>query len=177
MSNGWKKATTKPKGHAWVRIAILFLLVGAGAALLWYNGYFAVGPVSPGAEQTVSPNAAVTPMPTTISQRSIREIAYDKDMASLATLCENEGVDAQTREDAAKQLQKMVEGHQTELAIDEALSAAGFSPCLTLLQNGALTVMVEAEELTGTQSATILSLCAAHADIGVENIRIMTGEK
>jgi hypothetical protein len=122
--------------------------------------------------------AAPTPSPQPEdlgAQRTLREAAYEEDRASLTALSQNPEVAVKTREDAAAQLTLMIAGHQSELGIEEALTAAGFDPCLVLLQNGTLTVMVRAQSLTNTQSATILSLCAAHTQVGVENIRIMTG--
>ena len=66
--------------------------------------------------------------------------------------------------------------HQSELGLEETLNQAGYSPCVVLLQNGALTVIVASSDMTAETSAAILSLCAAHTDIGVENIRIMARE-
>lgn len=63
--------------------------------------------------------------------------------------------------------------HQSELGLEEALNQAGYSSCAVLLQNGALTVIVASSDMTAEASAAILSLCTAHTDIGVENIRIM----
>jgi hypothetical protein len=177
MSDMRKKAEKKAKpdkGRAF-RIGILCLLLAAAVFLLWSNGYFAQ---SGGTEPLdTSADDIKTPPPGGQESRVTRETAYDKDVSTLTLLSQNESVAPQTREDAAKQLSKMVEEHQTEVAIEDALIAAGFSPRLTLLQNGALTVMVEATELTSTESATILSLCAAHVDVGLENIRIMLGEE
>lgn len=179
MTSGWKKAEKPKRKGSWIRVGVLCALIVAAGLLFWFQGGLPwtrglVG--NPAA--TAEPGATKAPTQgTALEKRSLRETAYEKDMASLAALTENQGVSPQVREDAAKQLQQMVAGHQTELAIDEALRSAGFSPCVTLLQNGALTVMVEQKELTGAQSATILSLCAAHTDVGLENIRIMTGER
>ena len=60
--------------------------------------------------------------------------------------------------------------------LQQALNRAGYSPCVVLLQNGALTVIVASADMTAEASAAILSLCIAHTDIGVENIRIMARE-
>ena len=43
------------------------------------------------------------------------------------------------------------------------------------MQNDSLTINVGARELSGTDSMTILSICVAHSDVPLENIRIMNG--
>ena len=74
-------------------------------------------------------------------------------------------------------LDQLVADHQSELGLEEALNQAGYSSCAVLLQNGALTVIVASSDMTAEASAAILSLCTAHTDIGVENIRIMAREE
>ncbi len=177
MTNTWKKQEKPKRKGSGARILVLSGLLALAGVLLWtQQGGLFTGASKGGGSAAQPPATTRQPQPTAQGRRTLREEAYDKDMASLKALTENQGVNADIREDAAKRIEQMVAGHQTELAIDEALRGAGFAPSLTLLENGALTVMVEAQTLTGTQSATILSLCASHTDVGVENIRIMTGE-
>ena len=175
-----KKAS--PEGRAkqrtitWLRRSLLAALVAAAAALAWLRlPALTPSDVPP---DTPEPSASLsqTPTPAATQERTAREAAYDKDVAALTALLDSGAADEETRAQAAARLDQLVADHQSELGLEEALHQAGFSPCVVLLQNGALTVIVASSEMTAETSAAILSLCAAHTDIGVENIRIMARE-
>ena len=100
---------------------------------------------------------------------------WQKDAAALQALTENDQLQQAVRDQAAEQLARMVQNHQTELAIEEALQKAGYLPALVIMQNDSLTINVGARELSGPDSMTILSICVAHSDVPSENIRIMNG--
>jgi hypothetical protein len=129
------------------------------------------------AQQTPAPAITVSPSrpPEAQSARQTREDGYQKDLSTLRALTEDEGIQEETRQQAARQIERMVAQHQMELGLEEMLTNAGFSPCMVLIQNDALTVAVSASEITAAESAVILSICLAHTEIAAENIRIMTG--
>ncbi len=206
MNKEWKKTgpqeaqrqVKKPSHFSWkwLRLGALAVLVAVAAMLLWGGGWAGLqarlsgvelggGVQNPVDMQNLledgkvlfggAPTPALTPADLS-AQRTLRETAYQQDRAALLALTENTDLTAQTREDAAARLARMVEEHQAELDMEEALRAVGFDPCLLLLENNTLTVMVKGQALTSTQSATILSLCAAHTDVQVENIRVMMSQ-
>lgn len=152
----------------WCRRGLLAALALAAGTLMWKK--LPARPPAPAPSPTPAHSAAPAPS----DERTAREAAYDKDMAALKELMENEALSADVRSQAAERLSQMVADHQTELGLEEALAQAGFAPCMALMQNGALTIVLSAGEIDGARSAAILSLCAAHTDIAVENIRIMT---
>lgn len=159
--------TKKDRRRSVLRWCVIGVLLGLAGFLLAWN--------PPGEEEAApgpSPTASVAPVQN--DRRSARESAYDKDMAALQELIGRDEVDGTVREQAAQQLSRMVKNHQTELAIEEALQAAGYSPCLVVMQGDAITVNLLGAELSGTGGVTVLSICVAHSDVPVENIRIMT---
>lgn len=158
---------TKKNAGRMARLGVLAALLIAAGILVWQNPLSAV-------PRPTQPEAAVSPAPT-VSGRNAREASYEKDMAALQALTENEQLQQAVRDQAAEQLNRMVQNHQTELAIEEALQKAGFAPVLVVMQNDSLTVNAGARELNSVDSMTILSLCVAHSEIPSENIRIMTG--
>ena len=144
----------------WLRHSVLIALLVAAACL-------AVGRYMPPPQPAAAP--ALAPEP---DRRVLREAAYDKDIAALQELMQSSATDETTRAQAAAMLQMLIAEHQTELAVEEALEAVGYAPELVLMQNNALTIMLDGEA-SAEVSALILELCAAHADVAAENVRIM----
>lgn len=164
----------KKRTFTWLRRGLLAALIAAAAALAWLR--LPAPAPSDAPEPDASLSAGQTPAPAAAQERTARETAYDKDVAALTALLDSGAADEETRAQAAARLDQLVADHQSELGLEETLNQAGFSPCVVLLQNGALTVIVASSDMTAETSAAILSLCAAHTDIGVENIRIMARE-
>lgn len=164
----------KKRTFTWLRRGLLAALIAAAAALAWLR--LPAPAPSDAPEPDASLSAGQTPTPAVTQERTARETAYDKDVAALTALLDSGAADEETRAQAAARLDQLVADHQSELGLEETLNQAGYSPCVVLLQNGALTVIVASSDMTAETSAAILSLCAAHTDIGVENIRIMARE-
>ena len=164
----------KKRTFTWLRRGLLAALIAAAAALAWLR--LPAPAPSDAPEPDASVSAGQTPAPAAAQERTAREAAYDKDVAALTALLDSGAADEETRAQAAARLDQLVADHQSELGLEEALNQAGYSPCVVLLQNGALTVIVASSDMTAEASAAILSLCIAHTDIGVENIRIMARE-
>ena len=166
MRNSSVLEPKKNAGRA-ARLGLLAALLIAAGILFWQNRLPSVSTETP-------PEATASPAPT-VSGRDVRELSYEKDTAALQALTENGQLQQAVRDQGAEQLNRMIQNHQTELAIEEALQKAGFVPALVIMQNDSLTVNVGPWELSGADSMTILSLCVAHSDVPSENIRIMTG--
>ena len=158
------------KGSVW-RLVLLAALILLAAGLLIFPALKERQQASP---PQPLPTPSATPMPR--QERSLREMGYDKDIAALQALVDNPENDETVRKQAAQQIARLVENHQTELAIEEALIGAGFAPRLVVMQGDSITVSLSSAELSGTDGVTILSLCVSHSDVAVENIRIMTAD-
>ncbi len=151
----------KPKiiRQALFRYLILAALVAA-AAFLW---------VTEGEQaETIQP----TPAPTR-NERIKREDAYEKDVAALQKLLETGAADEATQELAASNLARLVQEHQNEIGLENALQEAGYENAVVIIQSGAATVIIPQEQLSDETSAQILTLCVAHAQVSAENVRVM----
>ena len=147
-----------------IRRLVLAVMLTLAAFLAWER-------YRPAQEMTTVPTPTAQAVPSSGDERSAREAAYAKDLEALRALAASED-DVISRQ-AAAHLEQIVSEHQTELGIEETLQQAGYQPCLALMHNGALTVMLAQEQLTDAASAAVLALCAAHTELPVENIRIM----
>lgn len=97
-----------------------------------------------------------------------------RDMAALEALCQQENLAAQTREDAAAQLQELVASRQAQLDLEGALTQSGVYPCVAVVSTGSVTIVTEKETLSDGESALVLTLAQAHAGVAPSGVRVMT---
>ncbi|MBQ7867294.1 MAG: SpoIIIAH-like family protein [Clostridia bacterium] len=147
--------------NAWIRRGVLLAMVGAAVML-------ACGKTQP----VASDPPEVTPEPVYADERTARERAFETDAQALERLTQSE--DEAVRQQAARQLEILVKEHQAELAIEEALQQSGMETAFVIAMNGSVTVALFSEQAAEKNSAMILALCMAHADVGAENVRIMS---
>lgn len=107
------------------------------------------------------------------SFREKREEERKADRASLEKLLERDDLDAQTLEDAAAALQRLVTWNQEELALEGALTKSRISPCLAVRSEGMVTVVTEKESLSEGESALLLTLCEAHTGVPPEGVKVI----
>lgn len=155
--------TKTPSWSTWLRRGLLFGLIAAAGVLLAWQ------PEEP------APPPAATPVPIVQKdERAVREAAYDKDVAALQKLLESGAADEATQQQAARHLDELIMAHQSEVAVEEALRAAGYDPALVLMNGGSMTVLLR--NMEEENSAAVLSLCAAHGNVGADQIRLMAAE-
>ena len=77
------------------------------------------------------------------SFRAEREEERKADRASLEKLLERDDLDAQTLEDVAAALQRLVTWNEEELALEGALTKSRISPCLAVRSEGMVTVVTK----------------------------------
>ena len=106
--------------------------------------------------------------------RAKREETALSDIAALQALCDQDKLDQTTREDAAKQLQTLVDLREKQAALESALSTSGMGECVVTLSPGAVTIVTEKATLSSGESALILTLCKTHADVEPSGVRVIT---
>lgn len=106
--------------------------------------------------------------------RQERDAAVLKDLAALETLVDHPDINDETRQQAALQLQRIIDIRQAQKALEGALTSSSLSPCIAVLEGGSLTIVTEKPNLTDKDSTLVLTLAAAHTDVAPENVRVMT---
>lgn len=108
--------------------------------------------------------------------RTRREETILADIATLQTLCDQENLSEQTRQDAADQLQRLVATREAQLALEGALTQSGVYPCVAVITEGSVTIVTEKETLSDGESALVMTLARVHAGVEPSGVRVMTAE-
>ncbi len=116
---------------------------------------------------------ALSPME---AYRAARNQQAKEDLDALKSLCEEDRLDRTTRESAAKRLEELAANRQAESALEGALCTSGLFPCVAVVAGGSVTIVTEKSSISEKDSALVLTLCAAHAGVSPENVRIVTAE-
>lgn len=125
---------------------------------------------------TVSlPVVSVTASPSALEDyRTRREETALHDMAALQSLCQSDALDPAVRADAASRLQTMIRHRQQQAALEGALLESGLSPCVAVITEGSVTVVTGRADVSPAETALVMTLAQAHADVSPAGVRIIT---
>lgn len=118
--------------------------------------------------------ATASPVSRLEEFRTRRDETLLADMAALQSLCDQENLAEQTREDAASQLQALISTREAQLALEGALTQSGVYPCVAVITQGSVTIVTEKETLSDGESALVMTLAQAHAGVAPSGVRVMT---
>jgi len=105
-----------------------------------------------------------------------RDADYQRDLAALRALTEQESLDSRTREDAAARLTELIASHQAQQALDKALSQSMLAPCASIVTASSVTIVTEQTTVPDEAAALALTLAAVHAGASPSDVRIITSK-
>lgn len=128
--------------------------------------------------------AVTTALPVTHAEASApvrayiseRDAAYQRDIAALTALVNQEDLDARTREAAADEMRALIRNHEGQIALEDALASTSLAPCAAVVSGGSITLVTAKAEITQEDSALVFMLCQAHTGVEPANVQILTAE-
>lgn len=144
--------------------------LAAGTAAAWLN--LADGAVAPAVAPAVSPSPAATP--DALEQfRLEREQMRAMHAAQYQEVIYADAADEQTRQMAREAFLDALKRQEQELTIEGILRSRGYADALASVEEGAVSVLVRAGQLSSEQSAVIYELVLAQTGVSGDQVKII----
>ncbi|MBQ7355939.1 MAG: SpoIIIAH-like family protein [Clostridia bacterium] len=102
-----------------------------------------------------------------------RQEARDEAIDVLMLLADNEEASEEVRADAREQIAKIAADIQNEANIETLVKAKGFAECVTVISEGAVSVVVQKDELKAADTAQILTIVYETTGISPDKVSII----
>ena len=102
-----------------------------------------------------------------------RQEARDEAIDVLMLLAENTEAAEEVRADAREQIAKIAADIQNEANIETLVKAKGFAECVTVISEGAVSVIVQKDELKAADTAQILTIVYETTGISPDKVSII----
>ncbi len=109
--------------------------------------------------------------------RTEREETRKLELTYLDEIIATSGTDSEALDDAQAQKLALVAQMEKEFAIENLIRAKGFSDAAVTFHQGAVSVVVDAKELTSEQAAQILEIVRSETGESAENIKVIPNPK
>lgn len=102
-----------------------------------------------------------------------RESKRETEVAYLDSIIDNENSDVETIKDAQEQKMAIVAAMEAELKIEGLLVASGFVDAIVTVQDGSVTVVIDAAQISKEEAAKVLEVVQQATDEPAQNIKIL----
>lgn len=102
-----------------------------------------------------------------------RQEARDEAIDVLMLLADNEQASEEVRADAREQIARIAQDIQNEANIETLVKAKGFAECVTVISDGAVSVVVQKEDLKAVDTAQILTIVYETTGISPDKVSII----
>lgn len=109
--------------------------------------------------------------------RKDREETRNLELGYLDEIISTSASDSETLQDAQEQKLALVAQMEKEFAIENLIRAKGFADAAVTFHQGAVSVVVDADELTSEQAAQILDIVQSETGESAENIKVIANPK
>ena len=104
--------------------------------------------------------------------RTERQNWRKEEIAYIDEIILNKDTDAETLADAQQQKLAIVGNMENEFTIESLVKAKGFEDVAVNINNGTVSVVVKAEEITSKQAAQILDIVCRTTGVDAENVKV-----
>lgn len=112
-----------------------------------------------------------------LDMKMTREKQRNELTQDLNEMINNPSTSEESRKEASSMKLKLVKDQETELKIENLLSAKGFEDSLVYISNGNVNVVVNEEKLEKADAAKVFDLVAEQASVKYENIKVTNNNK
>ena len=106
--------------------------------------------------------------------RENRQSIRDMEMRYVQTISDNENTDASVKKEAEERLLAIAALMEKELKIENLIKAKGFADAVAFVEDGAINIVIKAEEITGAQATKILKIGVDETGESAQNVTIIT---
>ena len=106
--------------------------------------------------------------------RENRQSIRDMEMRYVQTISDNENTDASVKKEAEERLLAIAALMEKELKIENLIKAKGFADAVAFVEDGAINIVIKAEEITGAQATKILKIVVDETGESAQNVTIIT---
>lgn len=112
-----------------------------------------------------------------LDMKMTREKQRNELTQDLNEMINNPSTSEESRKEASSMKLQLVKDQETELKIENLLSAKGFEDSLVYISNGNVNVVVNEEKLEKADAAKVFDLVAEQASVKYENIKVTNNNK
>lgn len=179
---------TKQRGI--VIISLVMCLIILGSANYIYSKSKNDIPDIPGDQQTsvggeskddpASSDNVNNDTPTTSQQdyfdayRTNRQSIRDMEMKYVQTISGNDNADEAVKKEAEQRLLDIAALMEQELKLENLIKAKGFTDAIAFVEDGAVNIVIKANEITAAQATKILKIVVDETGESAQNVTIIT---
>lgn len=112
-----------------------------------------------------------------LDMKMTREKQRNELTQDLNEMINNPSTSEESRKEASSMKLQLVKDQETELKIENLLSAKGFEDALVYISNESVNVVVNEEKLEKADAAKVFDLVAEQANVKYENIKLMNNNQ
>lgn len=106
--------------------------------------------------------------------RANRQSIRDMEMKYVQTISSNDNADEDVKKEAEQRLLNIASLMERELKIENLIKAKGFTDAIAFVEDGAINIVIKANEITTAQATKILKIVVDETGESAQNITIIT---